>query len=306
MTRHRVVLCGYGRFGRVYAQRLQEHPAFELCGVVERASVIEEVWKDGLAGHCDFEEALNVHAPTLVLVATSEAWHASYAVQALSRHAHVMLAKPGGLSLHDALLVARVAAERRRNVFVDWTPLWMRGYGVLKEQAGLLGEWTTIRFSRRDWSVPRDCGVVWDLMPHDVAMMLDLVGSAEVIDVSATRWQDGAHATITYQNGLVVRIEADYAGSARDRSVEIISSTGYASWLADEQLVFSTLSDEPIEVVDEPDAITKHLDRVAAAEDGEDDLARYVAVLRILEAAHADLESKTARQRALCGLSVAA
>lgn len=306
MIRHRVLLCGYGRFGRVYARRIQEHSALKLCGVVERASMIERVWQDGLSGHSDIEEAMTMHAPTLVVIATSEEAHAHLAVRALSRHAHVLLAKPGALFSSEAQRVARVASEHRRNVFVDWTPMWMRGYEVLKEQAAQIGEWRTIRFTRRDWSTPRDPGVVWDLMPHDVAMLTGLVGGERIVDISANTWKDGAHVTLTYQNGLVARLEADYAASVRERSVEIVSDDQHASWLADDELVFTSMRDEPIEVPDEPDAITKHLDRVVTAAYGEDDLARYLAVTSILEAAHIDLELRLARHNALSGLAVAA
>jgi predicted dehydrogenase len=205
VIRHRVLLCGYGKFGRVYARRIQEHSALKLCGVVERASMIERVWEDGLTGHSDIEDAMTVHAPTLVVIATSEEAHAHLAVRALSRHAHVLLAKPGALFSSEAQRVARVASEHRRNVFVDWTPMWMRGYEVLKEQAATIGEWRTIRFTRRDWSTPREWGVVWDLMPHDVAMLTGLVGGEQIVDVSSNSWKGGAHVTLTYQNGLVAR-----------------------------------------------------------------------------------------------------
>jgi predicted dehydrogenase len=306
LSQRRVVLCGYGRFGRVYVQRVAAHPDFEVCGVVEQPSMLAEVRADGFDAYADLEDALVACDASLVVVATSEDAHTRIGRLALSHPCDVMLAKPGALSLADARSVADTAHHYQRNVFVDWTPLWMRGYAELKAQAQLLGEWVTIRFSRRDWSASRACGVVWDLMPHDVAMATDLVPFSRVVDVDASRWRDGAHLVLTFANDLVIRIEADYASSTRDRSVEIITQDGYASWLADEELVFTSASTEPIDTPDKPDAITKHLDRIAGARHGEDDLDRFLQVVGILEAAQASLDLRSVRRDALDGLAVAA
>jgi predicted dehydrogenase len=258
-----------------------------------------------LTAHADLDEAMTVHAPTMVLIATSEEAHADLAVRALSRHAHVLLAKPGCLSKLEATHVARVAAERHRNVWVDWTPMWMRGFALTREYARDIGSWLTIRFARRDWIEARACGPVWDLMPHDVALALELYPYAQVEDVVATSWGDGAQATLVLTDGMIVRVEADYCAAVRERSVEIIGTDGYVAWHADIDMIFASNLDEPVEVEDDSDAITRHLGWIAESGDEADDLGRYLTVASILEAAHADIELRDARRDALKGLAVA-
>ena len=88
----RVVLCGFGRFGRVYAQRAQEHLALDVVGVVELAAVHDAVRAAGFRPFDSLGEALDVTHPQLVVVATPPANHAALAVEALQRYVDVMLA----------------------------------------------------------------------------------------------------------------------------------------------------------------------------------------------------------------------
>lgn len=304
----RTLLVGYGAFGHVYARRISEHPSFDLVGIVEQGDGLAAARDAGVEVFDRLGEAIGAASPRLVVVAASEDAHAYLCVEALTRHCDVMVAKPGATSLGDAERVVSAARARYRRVVVDWTPMYMRGWEALREAANELGRVETVRFSRRGWSNPRACGALWDLASHDVALAISLNPSDTVVDVAATAWETGVHLCLWHASGKVSRVECDYTSTHRDRSVEIVGTSGYAEWLVDEPVVVSSLWDEPIRVADLPDAISKHLSRVARVLRGDeaDDQTMLVQVCRVLDAANNELRARAAMRARTRSLAVAA
>ena len=301
----RVVLCGFGRFGRVYAQRAHEHPALEVVGVVELGVVQDAVRAAGFRPFDSLREALDVTHPQLVVVATPPATHAVLAVEALQRHVDVMLAKPGAVGVDEADRVCAAAWQRGRRVVVDWTPMWSASWQRLRGvpwQDGIL----SVRMVRRGVQAYQDCGVLWDLAPHDVALALDLMPDDRVVDVAAHAWwypafdePVGAWVMLTHASGRTTRIEVDWMAAATERRVEVVEHERMHVWdqLADtvgwtrrgyrcddKGVVRGVWDLEPqLHAPIQPDDnITRALSRAIG---GADDSDRFREVVRILEAA---------------------
>lgn len=232
----RVVVCGYGRFGRVYVQRAVEHPDLEVVGVVEVGAVQGEVRAAGLRPFDTLREAMDVAHPSLVIVATPPVLHARMAIEALQRHADVMLAKPGAMGLDQAQRITAVAWNRARRVVVDWTPLMSPAWVRLRSEPwadGIL----TMRLVRRGVQRYQECGALWDLAPHDVALALDIDWSDRVAEVTARAWwypdmdePVGAWMHLRHQSGRVTRIEVDWMAAATERRVEIVEYDRMHVW----------------------------------------------------------------------------
>lgn len=301
----RVVLCGFGRFGRVYAQRSQEHSALDVVGVVELAAVHDAVRAAGFRPFDSLGEALDVTHPQLVVVATPPANHAALAVEALQRYVDVMLAKPGALGVDEADRVCSAAWERGRRVVVDWTPMWSASWQRLRAVPwpdGIL----SVRMVRRGVQAYQDCGVLWDLAPHDVALALDLMPDDRVVDVGAHAWwypgydePVGAWVMLTHASGRTTRIEVDWMAATTERRVEIVEHermhvwdqlTDMVGWTRrgyrcdDKGVVRGVWDLEPqLHASLQPeDNITRALSRAVS---GVDDSERFREVVRILEAA---------------------
>lgn len=315
----RVVLCGYGRFGRVYAQRTIEHPDLELVGVVEVAAVHDAVRDAGLRPFDTLTEALDVTHASMVIVATPPALHARLAIEALQRYCDVMLAKPGALGIDEAERIAAVAWEHYRRVVVDYTPTQSPAWARLRSTPwndGIL----TVRMVRRGVQAYQACGALWDLAPHDVALALELDSADRVVDVAARAWwypdfdePVGAWMHLAHASGRVTRIEVDWMAAVTERRVEVVehermhvwdqitdevgwTRRGYRCddkggvvgvWDLDAQLHPTTSGGV--------DNVTRALSRAVG---GADDTERLLEITRILEAAEASIYAGSVRAAA--------
>lgn len=286
----RLLLVGYGNFGRVYAKRVREHPAYDLVGVVEAsAGPAAQALHDEHRVYWAQPGSGRVPHADIVLVATSEQQHAPVALNALEDGAHVLLAKPGALGVVDAERIRAAARVKRRSVYVDWTPLSSTAWDATFAQTLRLGPVSTIRMTRRGSSTPRSCGPIWDLCPHDVAIAWRITGGTDpVTHVTSTTWGSGAFLGLTHASGCVTRIEADYAAAERERRIDITCRDGIVSWLQDTDTVQTitdgTVANVPVEAG--ADAITRRLTDIANTLDHPaDDADQFVDVIRVLESA---------------------
>ena len=276
----RVVIVGLGRFGRVYARRASEHPELEVVGVVERSELFGNVRAAGFVPFDSLRDAIDVTYPRLVIVATPPALHAQLAIEALKRHVDVMLAKPGAVGIDQAERIVATAWNMNRRVVVDYTPTESPAWQELRSRDYSSGI-VTARIVRRGQQTYQDCGALWDLAPHDVALALELQPEDRVETVTARAWwypeldePVGAWLHLTHASCRTTRIEVDWMAATVERSVEIIEPNGAHVW---DQLVDGTVG---------PDNVTRALDRtVRALRGGSDDTARLLEVTRILEAA---------------------
>lgn len=292
----RLLQIGYGAFGRVYAKRVREHSAFRLVGIVETsAGASARALHDGHDVYWN-QVADCVPRADIVLVATSEQQHARVAVRALAQGSHVLLAKPGALSVQDAERIRSVARARSRSVYVDWTPLSSCAWDATFQQSRQIGRIETVRMTRRGSSAPRSCGPIWDLCPHDVAIAWRLSGGTDpVTRVTSTTWVTGAFLGLTHASGCITRIEADYDAAERERRIDITGTHGRVSWLQDTDEVRVTIANQTRSVpfAHDADAITRRLTDIANTFDnGTDDADQFVDVIRVLEDAVAHATNK--------------
>lgn len=285
----RALVCGYGRFGRLYAERVNAHAELELVGVADPALGRISALHDGTPARSSLAEALEELRPALVIVAAPPLEHAALAVMAMEAGADVMLAKPGAVGMDDADTICAVAWSRGRRVVVDYTPT------ESPEWAGLLRQTMseriiTARLTRRGWARPQECGALWDLAPHDVALALALRPLDRVVGVSASAWwyaeleePAGASIHVCHNSGRTTRIEVDWLGVVPERRVEVVTESRTFVW------------DQLAEKIGTPDNLTRALDRTLGALRGApDDTDRLREVTRILELAEHDIYRRAA------------
>lgn len=305
------ILAGYGRFGRVYADRIDESLDLDLVAVVD---VDEDAARDdGLEVYPTISAALAETPARLVVIATPPAYHAGLAVEALESGLDVLLAKPGALGLDDTVRVATTAWNLGRLVFVDYTPTESPAWRSLRLTPfpdGIL----TARFVRRGVAAYQDAGALWDLAPHDVALAVDLDPDDKVRSVIATAWNYpdydepvGANLHLTHVSGRTTRIEVDWMAAATERRVEVVeyermhvwdqltdaygwTRRGYRSDDRGRVIGLWDLEVSPTRFLPVADNVSRALARVVRGlETRDDDTGRYLEVMRILEAAEQSL-----------------
>lgn len=289
------LLVGYGRFGRVYARRISEHRTLNLGGVVEVGDQLGTVRDDGLRAFGSLSEAIDTIHPRLVIVATPPEEHARMGLYALQRHCHVMLAKPGALGIDQAERLTTTAWERHRSLYVDYTPTMSPAWREVCSQA-TGREILTMRLVRRGTHKPQECGALWDLAPHDVALALDIAPDDPARHVWSRGWWTthhdelmGAWVHIEHESGRTTRIEVDWLAPITERRVEIVQPDRIIVWdQLDDTVGVDDAPDPKMIPVNTPtDNVTRTLDRIARTISlpTADDSHRLLRVTRILEQA---------------------
>lgn len=114
-----------------------------------------------------------------VVVATPVSTHFPIAKRALECGKHVLLEKPMTATVAEAEELVRIAARQKLRLMVDHTFLYNPAIRAIKEliSSGKLGDVLYYDSTRINLGLfQRDVSVIWDLGPHDFAIMDYLVG----------------------------------------------------------------------------------------------------------------------------------
>jgi predicted dehydrogenase len=109
-----------------------------------------------------------------VAIATPVNTHFNFAKQALKAGKHVLIEKPFTANVREAEELIELAERERLTLMVDHTFIYTGAVRKIKEivQSGELGELLYFDSVRINLGLfQRDINVVWDLAPHDLAIM---------------------------------------------------------------------------------------------------------------------------------------
>ncbi len=116
-----------------------------------------------------------------VVVATPVSTHYALAKSALEAGKHVLIEKPMTATVAEAEDLVRIARERERCLMVDHTFLYNPAIRAMRDliKSGALGEVLYYDSTRINLGLfQSDVSVIWDLGPHDFAIMDYLVGKS--------------------------------------------------------------------------------------------------------------------------------
>jgi predicted dehydrogenase len=192
--RHRIVVVGFGRFGRVHALRLGGHPAFELAGVVDPCEHARtEAAARGLVALASIDQIpTDVDAAAVVTPAHT---HAEVAVALLYRGLHVLVEKP--LATHEGEITQLLEAASRCNRLLTTGHIERFNVGLSSVPWSRVP--SRLRFCRQSTARGDGRSVVLDLMVHDIdlaAHLLGLPGQVPFRVVAVTESSDGVTAQV--------------------------------------------------------------------------------------------------------------
>lgn len=230
----RVVVAGAGAWGRNHVRTLHELGA--LAGVAEaeprtRGLLREQypfvpVWPS-------LAEAME-HADGLV-VATPAPTHAELAVQALRGGLGVLVEKPMTLEARDAQMLVEEAGARSQVLMVGHLLLYQPAVRELKRllDGGAVGRILRIDQARANHGRVRSTeNVLWSLAPHDLAVLLYLMGEApERIAASGAAFlqpgiHDDVHLEMAFAEGRSAHIHVAWYWPGRDRTLRVLGDRG--------------------------------------------------------------------------------
>ncbi len=229
----RVAVIGAGHLGKIHARLMAARKDVEFLGIVEpleaqRQRVCEEF---GVPGFADVNQIIDqLHA---AIVVTPTKYHHAVALPLLKRGIHCFIEKPITYSLTDADEL--IATARRRSCVLQIGHV-ERFNPALMAVRDKLGPARYIEAQRTSGYTFRsiDIGVVLDLMIHDIDIALSLAKS-EVTEVRAIGTpvlgpqEDMAQARLEFANGCVANLTASRASFVQQRTLQVFSSTAFAS-----------------------------------------------------------------------------
>jgi predicted dehydrogenase len=180
VVRVKVAIVGAGHWGKNLARNL--HELGVLCAVCDvdshSAQILCEQYN---VPALKFEQLLfDVSIDALVISAPARLHH-GLAKRALEAGKHVFVEKPMTLRVADALELHELARARGKKLMVghllQYHPIFVRLKELVKE--GTLGEIKYAYSHRLDFGkfYPEE-DVIWNLAPHDISMILSLMGAA--------------------------------------------------------------------------------------------------------------------------------
>jgi predicted dehydrogenase len=127
-----------------------------------------------------FEEVLEARDIDAVVLATPAVLHAEQAMASLRAGKHTFVEKPMALVPADADALEQLAATSRLSLLVGHLMLYHPGYRKLRDlvTCGELGEVLYLYSLRVNLGrIRSDENALWSFAPHDLSMILDLVGT---------------------------------------------------------------------------------------------------------------------------------
>ena len=233
MSGLRVGVWGVGAWGEKHARVYAALEGAELVGVhdrdpararavAERHSVTAFDTPEGLLRAC---EAVSVAVPTVA--------HADAVDRALSAGCHVLVEKPMAVTVAEADAMIAAAARAGRTLQVGHVE---RFNPALVAARPFVRGPKFIEAHRLALFQPRslDIDVVFDLMIHDIDLVLDLVGTSPsglsavgVAVLSAN--EDIANARLEFEDGCVANLTASRVSVERLRRIRFFQSDAYVS-----------------------------------------------------------------------------
>jgi predicted dehydrogenase len=228
-----VAVIGVGEHGRKHARELMAVEGARLVGVFDlRPERTREVAAEfGIAAFRSLDEALASATAVSVVIPTSD--HAAVARRAFERGVDVLLEKPITRTVEEADdLIARAKAAGR---ILQVGHLERFNPGVVAAKAVTRGP-LFFEIHRLGVFSPRslDVDVVFDLMIHDLDLVLWMVG-APVKEVRAVGLPvlsdkvDIANARVEFENGTVANFTASRVSTERVRKFRYFQPSEYVS-----------------------------------------------------------------------------
>ncbi|MGP0064567.1 MAG: Gfo/Idh/MocA family oxidoreductase [Isosphaeraceae bacterium] len=229
----RVGVVGVGHLGQHHARILATLPGVELVGVADadpdRAAAIAA--KCETAAVRDYRQLLD--AVDAVTVAVPTVMHREVAGAFLARGIATMVEKPMAGTLAEAEQLATLARVNRAVLQVGHIERFNPALTALNQLPIRPKYITAERLSTYTFR-STDIGVVFDLMIHDLDLLLSMI-AAPVRSVAAVglslfgEHEDVANARIEFEDGSVANVTASRASYTPLRKMRIWGAEGYAS-----------------------------------------------------------------------------
>jgi predicted dehydrogenase len=231
----RIAVVGYGYWGPNLARNVIERPEFELAALCERDASRGAAFSQKVPGVPVFSELDDVLAdPTIdaVVVATPPRTHHAIASAALRAGKHVLVEKPLAKTAAEATDLIEIADAGGLVLMPGHTFLYSppvnKVYDLIRQ--GSLGEVYFVTSSRMNLGKYQPDGVICDLAPHDISILLYLLGqpvtqvSASARSIFREHNPEVAFLTLTFASGVTANVQISWLAPRKVREMVVVGS----------------------------------------------------------------------------------
>jgi UDP-2-acetamido-3-amino-2,3-dideoxy-glucuronate N-acetyltransferase len=270
---------------------------------------------------------LSLPAINAVALATPSFTHAPLGLQLLQAGKHLYVEKPLATTLADAKALQQLAQAVNKQLMVGHLLLYHPAYNAIQGlvASGALGELRLLQLERLNYNVGRaDRNALWDLMPHDLAILCYLLGHSQfevqhlvghclLGDTRLTPDTKLDHVAVAFKEvgasktSLSIQVQASWANPKKQVQLLIVGSD--ASLVLDESLPWGERlkliryhkttgqrSEELVSYLDLPPLKLEcqhFLNSLASGFTPQSDDVNGVAVVALLETIQTQLDKKT-------------
>lgn len=232
-----VIGCGY--WGKNLIRNFSE------LGVLSAVCDMQPKLAQGLAQQygvpsLSVEEVMSSPSITAVVIAAAPGLNAALSLKALKAGKHVFVEKPYTHTQQDAqeleaCLQDILKTDPTRIFMVGHLLLYHTAFSAVKEliDSGRIGEVREVRSYRHGLGRVRDeFGVLWELAPHDLSMLLDIIpGQVEDIQVLMSNTLTGNQDTIRvryhFSKGITAFLSCSWAEPVKQQQLIVQGTHGY-------------------------------------------------------------------------------
>ena len=229
-----VVGCGYWGPNLIRNFRqLQDCRMKLMCDTSEqRLAHIKSLYPE-VEGHTDFGYLLKDAGLDAVIIATPVRFHFTMAKASLLAGKHTFIEKPMASSAEECEELVQIAEERGLVLMVGHTFLYSPAVRKIKElvDRGDIGDIRYISSRRLNLGLyQKDINVAWDLAPHDISIVLHILGELPV----SVNCRGEAHITpgiedvtnihLTFRNHRSAMIQSSWLDPRKVREMTIVGS----------------------------------------------------------------------------------
>ncbi|MBO6570713.1 MAG: Gfo/Idh/MocA family oxidoreductase [Kordiimonadaceae bacterium] len=232
----RVVVCGCGHWGKNLVRNFDELGV--LVGVSDPDSALADKFsKQYSVPALTWEECLESDVCTAVVIAAPAALHAKLGVEAMRAGKHVYIEKPLALTREDGSKLVATSLETDKQMMVghllQYHPVFVALLAMTK--SGELGRLRYVYSNRLSLGkIRREENVLWSFAPHDISMILALVGE-EPGEVRSTftnilhdKIADTAQVQFKFPSGIRGHVFASWLHPYKEQKLVVVGDKAMA------------------------------------------------------------------------------
>lgn len=247
-------VVGYGYWGPNLVRNVIERPELEMrvmCDTDPARRHACEMRHPGLATVAELDRALDDPSIQAVLIATAPRTHHALVRRALLAGKHVLVEKPMARTAAEARDLIAVARRAKRVLMPGHTFIYSPAVTLVRDliRDGVVGDVYFVTSSRMNLGKYQHDGVLCDLAPHDLSILLSWLDqcpvrvSASGCSVFRSEVPETAFMTLDFAHGTTANVQVSWLAPRKVRHMVVVGSK--------RMVVYDdTASDEPVRIYD--------------------------------------------------------